>query len=139
MKIVLDTNIFWVSISNKSKTHWVFSELIKGTYDLCITTEILNEYDEIISQKLGKDVSKNMIELLSNLSNIEYIKTYFRWELIKQDLDDNKFVDCAIAANAHYIATNDHHFNILKNIPFPKVNVVNVSEFKNIIDFIKKN
>ncbi len=116
-----------------------FSELIKGTYDLCLTTEILNEYDEIISQKLGKDVSKTIIELLSNLSNIEYITTYYRWQLIKQDLDDNKFVDCAIAANAHYLATNDHHFNILKNIPFPKVNVVNVSEFKNIIDFIKKN
>ena len=48
--------------------------------------------------------------------------------------DDNKFVDCAIASNAHYLATNDKHFNILKGIEFPKVQVINVNEFSQILE-----
>ncbi len=134
MKIVLDTNILWVSISRYSKTHWVITELIKGTYILCVTTDILEEYEEIISQKLGSKTAKSIMELLDNLSNIEYITKYFQWNLIEQDYDDNKFADCAIASNAHYLATNDKHFNILKNIAFPKVNVINVDEFKLVIE-----
>ena len=49
--------------------------------------------------------------------------------LITVDPDDNKFVDCAISANAHYIVTNDHHYDVLKDIDFPKVNIVNIQQF----------
>jgi predicted nucleic acid-binding protein len=51
--------------------------------------------------------------------------------LIKTDPDDNKFVDCAISANAKFIVTNDKHFNILQKIEFPKVSVLNILTFKN--------
>jgi len=136
VRIVVDTNILWVSISRHSKTHWVISELIKGKYTLCVTTDIFTEYEEIISQKLGLDTAKSILELLDNLPNIEHITNYYRWELIEQDYDDNKFVDCAIACNAQYLATNDKHFNVLQGIEFPKVNVITVEEFKFIIEAI---
>ncbi len=134
MKIVLDTNILWISISRRSKTHWVINELIRGTFTLCVTSDILNEYEEIISQKLGSETAKSIMELLDNLPNVDYITKYYRWQLIEQDYDDNKFADCAIACNAHYLATNDNHFNILKRIAFPKINVINIDEFKLVID-----
>jgi len=137
VRIVVDTNILWVSISRRSNTHWVIEDLIKGKYTLCVTTEIFNEYEEITSQKLGPDTAKSLLELFNNLPNIEYVTNYLRWELIEQDYDDNKFVDCAIASNAHYLATNDKHFNILKGIEFPKVHVINIDEFKLIIDSIQ--
>ena len=44
-------------------------------------------------------------------------------------INDNKFVDCAIAGNARYIVTEDHHFDVLKEIPFPKVAVINIDDF----------
>ncbi len=59
------------------------------------------------------------------------------FHLIETDKDDNKFVDCAIAANAKYIVTEDHHFNVLKKIEFPKLNVVNIDEFLIILQNIK--
>jgi len=74
--------------------------------------------------------------MLDNLPNVAHITNFYRWGLIEQDYDDNKFVDCAIASNAHYLATNDKHFNILKIIEFPKVHVINVSEFKQILEVI---
>jgi predicted nucleic acid-binding protein len=45
-----------------------------------------------------------------------------------------KFVDCAISANADYIVSNDKHFNILKSVGFPKIEVVNIETFKNDLD-----
>ena len=39
--------------------------------------------------------------------------------------------DCAIAANAEYIVTNDKHFDVLKNIPWPKLAVITIKEFIN--------
>lgn len=49
--------------------------------------------------------------------------------LIQSDVDDNKFVDCAIVANASYIVSQDHHFDILKNIDFPKVELIDIDTF----------
>ena len=59
------------------------------------------------------------------------INPYYHFGLIELDPDDNKFVDCAIAAHAKCIITNDRHYDILKEIDFPKVYVVN------LIDYIK--
>ena len=55
--------------------------------------------------------------------------TYVHFELLPADEDDNKFVDCAIAADAEYIVTNDKHFNPLKDILWPKVNIISLANF----------
>ena len=55
---------------------------------------------------------------------------HYSFGLMEADKDDNKFVDCAIAANAKCIVTEDNHFNILKTIPFPKVEVIGIDDFK---------
>jgi len=44
-------------------------------------------------------------------------------------LDDNKFFDIAIAANVDYLVTNDRHFDKLKQLTFPKVNIINSEDF----------
>ena len=61
MKIVVDTNILWVSISRKSKKHWVYENLLKGNFILCVTTDILEEYEEIIGQKMGEEVAESFV------------------------------------------------------------------------------
>ncbi len=52
------------------------------------------------------------------------------WNLIEADSDDNKFVDCAVSANANGIVTQDKHFNVLRNIDYPNVNLISIAEFK---------
>ena len=61
----------------------------------------------------------NTLELLIKDESTEI---HYNWRLITIDPDDNKFIDCAVAANADYLVTNDKHFNVLKEIDFPKVN-----------------
>jgi uncharacterized protein len=75
---------------------------------------------------------------LINLRNSEKISPTYRFLLIKDDPDDDKFVDCAITGNADFIVTHDKHFNILKDIPFPKVETLRIDEFKEILDNLEK-
>ncbi len=81
-KIVLDTNILLVSISSKSKLHWIFKALLEGQYMLCVTTDILLEYAEIIEQQMGHTASQNALGVLENLPNVEFITTYYKFGLL---------------------------------------------------------
>lgn len=110
-----------------------------GKYCLCFTDEILNEYEEIIAQRTGSaDVARNIIQAILNRTNTKHIRVYFRFELIKEDPDDNKFVDCAIKAEAKYIVSEDHHFDVLKDIKFPPVNVIGIDEFLQELQMAKQ-
>ena len=129
MKVVLDTNALLMCIAKKSDYRLIFDKLIEGTYSIAITNEILNEYTEIIERKTNARVANNIAEFLAEQPNVEKIEAHFKWNLIGADEEDNKFVDCAVIARAKYIVTNDRHFNILKTIPFPKVDIVNIDEF----------
>jgi predicted nucleic acid-binding protein len=69
---------------------------------------------------------------LKELPNVHFAHVYFRWNLIS-DPDDNKFADCYIAAGANYLLSHDAHFSVLKQITFPKVNVMKLDEFQSTI------
>lgn len=49
LDIVIDTNVLLVSISGKSKYHWIYKALLSGKFNLLLSNDILNEYEEIIS------------------------------------------------------------------------------------------
>lgn len=48
---------------------------------------------------------------------------------------NNKFVDCAVAVDAEYIVTNDTHFNILKQIDWPRLTVIDTKEFTRQLEY----
>ncbi|MCU0326958.1 MAG: putative toxin-antitoxin system toxin component, PIN family [Spirosomaceae bacterium] len=134
MKVVIDTNCLLVSISRKSKYNWLFQALIDKKFELCLTTEILNEYEEIIDKYFSKETVEPVYEILTTASNIHKIEVSFKLQLIYHDPDDDKFVDCAFAGNANYIVTNDTHYDILKDIDFPRFNVITIQKFKEILE-----
>ncbi len=133
MKVVLDTNVILSSVSRHSPHRIVFDTFEKGDYTLCLTTEILLEYEE----KLGEIFSVSLAELVVGAMilkrNTQFKEIYIRWNLLSKDADDNKFVDCAVAANADYLVTNDKGFRILKGIPFPKLKIIRIEEFEEIL------
>ena len=135
LKIVLDTNCLLQSISRRSANRIILDKLITGVYELYITTDILLEYEEKISEIFSVETAELIIGVLTLLDNVKKIGTYYQFNLISTDQDDNKFVDCAFAANAHFLVTNDKHFNVLKLITFPKINVLSLDEFKKLIDY----
>ncbi|MBR6068847.1 MAG: PIN domain-containing protein [Bacteroidales bacterium] len=108
--------------------------MLSGEDILCVSNKIIEEYVEILQQLTNSETANIIIEAIVNSPFVEYITPYYRFNLIKADPDDNKFVDCAISANAHYIVTNDHHYDVLKDIAFPRVDVIALKEFFELIN-----
>ena len=134
MRIVLDTNCLLASLSRRGAYFNVWRGLQEGKYTLCVSNEILEDYEEIIAQKTNSVIASNVVQTLLNAPSVELIDAFFRFDLIKNDPDDNKFVDCAIAGNATFVVSNDSHFDVLKEIDFPKLILKNLREFAAMLD-----
>lgn len=128
-RIVLDTNCLLQSLPSNSPYHKIWVNILNGQIQLCVNTEILNEYEEIISSKTTREIAHNVVEAIARLSTTLFQDSFYHFGLITADADDNKFVDCAIAADAEYIVTNDKHFEVLRDIPWPKLSVINIKDF----------
>ena len=127
--IVIDTNCLIMSISSRSGYNKIWQSFLAGDFMLCISNEILEEYAEVIARNISVNVARYIVYTIMERDNVRQIIPSYKWNLITADPDDNKFVDCAIAANARFIVTEDHHFNVLKEISFPSVPVLNIDEF----------
>lgn len=132
LKLVIDTNIFIAIIGRKSPFRWIFDCIINGKIILCVSNEILYKYREILARKTNKEIAENVIDFLSISPAVEKTEIYFNFHLIAEDEDDNKFIDCAISANAECLLSNDKHFRVLKTIDFPKVTSLKLQEFEEI-------
>jgi putative PIN family toxin of toxin-antitoxin system len=133
MVIVIDTNILVAAIGKKSPYRPIMDALLAAKFTPAISNEILEEYTEVLTLRTSKEVSENFIRFLLNLPKLKLVHPTYRWELIIADPDDNKFVDCAVAAQADYIVSNDKHFNVLKSIAFPKLKVIDALAFLEIL------
>lgn len=128
-KVVVDTNIFITIIGKKSPNRWIFEKIIKGEIELCVSSEILWEYEEVLSGKTSQTLARNIIDFLLISPYVHLIDIYFNWQLIRKDPDDNKFIDCAISSGAYCLVSNDQHFLDAKKIDFPKILIQNLEEF----------
>lgn len=127
--IVLDTNCLLQSLSRRSQYYKVWEDFVLGKYTLCVSNSILEEYEEIIASHMSLLAAQIAVETILRANNVLRVDARFQFDLIKADPDDNKFVDCAIVANADYIVTEDKHFNILKTKGFPTVEIRRLQEF----------
>ena len=128
--VVLDTNALIQSLPTRSQYHRIWTDFLAGKYRLCVSNEILTEYEEIIAEHTSPAVAHNVVEAIAHHPLIVYRESFFRFHLLSDiDKDDDKFVDCAITAGADYIVTEDSHFDHLKKIPFPQLNVLTLDEF----------
>ena len=130
MKLVIDTNAIISSVSSKSKYHWLIQWLRTGEYQLCVSSEIYLEYEEKLKEKYNPIVAESFLNSLKELPNVIHTEVFYNWNLISEDPDDNKFVDCAVASNVNFIVTNDRHFNVLKTIDFPPIRVIPLEDFE---------
>lgn len=132
-RLVLDTNSLIQCISRKSKFHEIWLSLLDGRNELCISTEILEEYEEVLINKTTPNFAHLALNVILNNPYTILITPYYHFNLIQVDPDDNKFVDCAVAANAKFIVTEDRHYDILYKIDFPRVDIVGLDKMLEIL------
>lgn len=133
MNIVLDTNCLLMSLSRRGRYYPVWRGFVSGKYTLCVSNEILTEYEEILTEKLGSEIASNVIQAILDLPNTRMVHVYYHLRLIKADPDDDKFVDCAFKTNARFIVTQDRHFDILRQIKFPIIDLIDIGNFLELL------
>lgn len=73
MDIVLDTNCLLMSLSRRSPYYPVWREFVDGMYTLCVTNEILSEYEEKLIEKVGQEIASNVITAILDLPNTKMV------------------------------------------------------------------
>jgi predicted nucleic acid-binding protein len=96
-----------------------------------------NEKNEAILQEHLRtpyklpDKRKIVLDTNCLIASLSRRGQYFH--LIEEDHDDDKFVDCAFAANATFIVSDDKHYDVLQDIDFPKLLVLKLKEFLDLL------
>jgi len=129
-RLILDTNIFLVSLAPDYKYHWIYQSLIQNKYELVVSNEILTEYQEQIAARYGIEHTDTSLDFLLLLPNVILKNPAFLWQLVENDKDDNKFIDCYVASQCDYIISNDRHIHQIKTSKFPQIAVLRYEEFE---------
>ncbi len=134
LKVVLDTNIILAAISSSSPYRIIIDNLLNSEFKLIISSEILLEYEEKLSENFSVLTSDYFINALLLLTNVERVNPSFSSWII-EDRDDNKFLDAYYTGKANYLVTNDKDFELLRQIKRPTHNLLKIDEF---ISLLKK-
>jgi putative PIN family toxin of toxin-antitoxin system len=119
MRICLDTNVFTQIFSRRSPFAEIVSALAVGRLQIVVSTEILLEYQEVLSRKLEltrwAKINRLFDTLQQSHGNIVHVDPTYHFNALPSDPDDNKFVDAAVIGQALFIVTYDKHFDPLFN------------------------
>ena len=79
IKVVLDTNILLVSISSKSKYHWIYKKLLDNEYELFITThgDFLLKSQKICETLYGEYSTYTAQQFMDSIKPNNNISQYF--------------------------------------------------------------
>lgn len=117
MTVCIDTNVVLGMFTATHSYRPIFDVWFHGRFRWAVSTEILLEYEEIMQRQAGMQKADAMMQIITLAAmrhdNIIFSSPSFRFHLITSDSDDDKFADCAIAAEADHIITSDHHFDAL--------------------------
>ena len=129
MKIVLDTNCFISCIGKRSSYRNVFDAFLNNEFELCVSTEILLEYEEKFQEFWGEEVSRNLLGTLLTADNTSLHDIFYHFHLVSGDVDDNKFSDTYLSAGADILVSNDRHLLALDKNDFPPMRVISLEDF----------
>jgi putative PIN family toxin of toxin-antitoxin system len=131
VKIVLDTNVIASGVYWKGSSFEIIQRWTTDQFQVFITGEILNEYKTIL-EKLDpvptKPVAQHWIPFIFQNSVLVTTKTSVK---ICRDPDDDKILDCALAAEAKYIVSGDK--DLLSLGRFRSVEIITPPAFLKIL------
>ncbi|HLC86862.1 MAG TPA: putative toxin-antitoxin system toxin component, PIN family [Candidatus Nanoarchaeia archaeon] len=115
MKVTVDTN-FLISATqwDYSAAHKLLKKMILSDTKIFTTQDILDETAEVLERdfEYTKREAKNIIEKILLFAKL--IEPKQKVNIIKEDADDNKIIECALESKADYIISYDRHLLDLK-------------------------
>ncbi len=129
IKVVIDTNVFISSffggIPRKIINLWKDQEIV-----ICLSQEIIEEYIKVLHRLGIEQIEiKNLTKLFAEGYNSIFTSNTPRIEVVKDDPDDNKFIECAVALESKIIISGDKH--LLNKKKYIDIKILSPREFIN--------
>ncbi|MBF0478807.1 MAG: putative toxin-antitoxin system toxin component, PIN family [Candidatus Omnitrophica bacterium] len=132
MKVVLDTNVLISAIIFGGKSRDILEMAISGKIKLAISQDILKELAEVLIDKKFQSPASFVQQIIHELFEIsELVIVTSKINVIKNDPDDNRILECAVGAEADYIVSGDKDLLTLKH--FGKIKILSPSDFGGLI------
>ncbi|MDO8650234.1 MAG: putative toxin-antitoxin system toxin component, PIN family [Candidatus Berkelbacteria bacterium] len=114
-RVVFDTNIYIAAFLRPGLCETLLERANQGAFELYVTQEIMDE----TLNKLKTKMKVSNIDLEKFSTHIKKIARLVeprqKLDVIKDDPDDNKILECAAEAKANLIVSLDHHLTDLKS------------------------
>ena len=128
MKVVLDTNVLVSGIFFTGPPHDILQAWTSGRFDLVVSPETLEEYRRVVHELARKFPATEVDSLLDFVTvNSLICAAPPLPEPVCDDPDDDKFLACALAAQARFIVTGDKA--LLRKDGFGGVTIVTPRQF----------
>ncbi len=133
MRIVLDTNIFisgifWSGLSEKILYAWADNRF-KLVASIDIIVEIIKTLMNFRIVLPSRDI---LLWLSIFVWKAELVEPIEKIDIVKEDPDDNKFIEAALEGNAEYIISQDKHLLDIKE--FRRIKIIRPEEAMRIFE-----
>lgn len=128
-KLVIDTNVLITTINRNNPEYEIYLSFENKDFNWVVSNEILSEYTETLSQFYSYSTANLVSDILCTATNVIFTEPFFRWGIIQEDPDDNKFADLAISSSCDAIVTFDRHFQVFEKLDFPKLKILHPKDF----------
>ena len=127
MRIVVDTNVLISGIFFGGFPRRILTAIINKQLTACATTEIINEYEEIVEEMIDrKQGHLNRTILAPLIQTMEIIEPVSHIEVCR-DPDDDKFLECAKDSHALYVVSGDKDLLFIEK--YENIQIVTAKDF----------
>lgn len=125
---MFDTNIYVSAIHFTTGIPRKLLDLAeRGVFILIVSKRIMMELRGVLRTKFAYTPEKLDLEEELLLSLCETVESHHRIRRIKEDPDDNRILECALAGDADYIVSGDKH--LLRLQSYKGISILLPAEF----------
>ena len=127
-KIVVDTNNLISAFGWNGNSRELLRNIIDKEFELFISKKQIEELKRVMDYpklKFNEEQKTRFLEILFQIANV--VNTTLKIDVIKENIEDNFLLECALEINADYIISGDEHLKKLKE--YKNIKIVSVNEF----------
>jgi uncharacterized protein len=131
LKVTPDANILISGVLyRRGKCHQLLQNAIAGEVNLTVSQPIIDEVAEILYRKFGasEDFIAETRALIGQAARV--VRPAVQLNVITEDPDDDRILECAVSAGSDYIVTGDKDLLRLKQ--YDAIRIVSVAEFLDV-------
>ena len=131
--VVLDTNVFISGIHWKGICELLLRKWINNEFQVIISPEIIEELLRVLKIfkiPMEEDKINFWKQLLIEKSTLVY--PTIKLQVVRNDPDDNKFIEAAIDGGANFIVSQDKHLLSIRK--YEEIKIVNPKEFLELLN-----